>query len=80
MGGFLNGIPVDTGRSCLTQLQYDKRYTTVFFYAKKTFNARRLRQNISRSTFLLERQGGRKRKRAADETFIPSSVECCSNQ
>jgi hypothetical protein len=51
-----------------------------FFYAKKTFNARRLRQNISRSTFLLERQGGRKRKRAADETFIPSSVECCSNQ
>jgi hypothetical protein len=45
-----------------------------FFYAQKSSNAKSRRQNNSSSTFLFERQDGRKRKRASDGTESPS---CC---
>jgi hypothetical protein len=48
-----------------------------FFYAKKSSDAKKQRQNHSSSTFLFERQDGKKRKRAADGTEISSCVECC---
>jgi hypothetical protein len=48
-----------------------------FIYAKKSSNAREHRQNNSSSTFLFERQDGRKRKRTIDGTEVSSScVEC----
>jgi hypothetical protein len=46
------------------------------FHSRKSFIARR--QNVSSSTFLFERQDGRKRKRASDGTEISSCLECCS--
>jgi hypothetical protein len=50
-----------------------------FVYAKKSSKARRHRQDNSSSTFLFERQDGRKRKRAADGTEISSCVQICRN-
>jgi hypothetical protein len=46
-------------------------------YAKRSSNAWRHRQNISSSTFMFERQYGRKRKRAADGAEISSCVRLC---
>jgi hypothetical protein len=51
-----------------------KIYSSLF-YAKKSYKAGRHRQNNSSSTFVFERQDGRKRKRAADGTEVSSCVE-----
>jgi hypothetical protein len=51
-----------------------------FFYAQKSFNARTRMQNNSSSTFLFERQDGRKRKRDADGNDISSCVDCCNSR
>jgi hypothetical protein len=48
-----------------------------FFYAKRSSTARSHRLNNYSSTFLFERQDGRKRKRAADGTEISSCVDIC---
>jgi hypothetical protein len=48
-----------------------------FLYAKKSSNQRRRMQSNSSSTFLFERQDGRKRKRAADGTEISSCEQSC---
>jgi hypothetical protein len=53
-----------------------KIYSSLF-YTKKSSDARKRRQNNASSTFLFERQDGRKRKRAADGTEISSCEECC---
>ena len=53
-----------------------KIYSSLF-YAKKSSNARKSRQNNASITFLFERQDGRKRKRAADGTEIASCTESC---
>jgi hypothetical protein len=50
-----------------------------FFYAKRSSNARSHLQNNSSSTFMFERQDGRKRKRAADGTETPSCVHICKH-
>jgi hypothetical protein len=51
-----------------------------FFYAKKSSNASKCRQNTASSTFLFERQDGRKRKRNSDGTEFTSCVECCKHE
>jgi hypothetical protein len=48
-----------------------------FFHAKKSSNARKRRQDISSSTFLFERQDGRKTKRIAYGTEMSSCIETC---
>jgi hypothetical protein len=54
-----------------------KKIYSSLFYAKKSSNARRRRQSNCSSTFLFERQDGRKRRRTADGTEISSCVEIC---
>jgi hypothetical protein len=49
-----------------------------FFHAKKSSNAMKRRRNNSSSTFLFERQDGRKTKRTAYGTEISSCVETCA--
>jgi hypothetical protein len=53
-----------------------KIYNSIF-YAKKSSNARKRRQNTTSNTFMFERQDGTKRKRAADGTEISSCIEIC---
>jgi hypothetical protein len=48
-----------------------------FFHAKKSSKARNHRQNNSSSTFLFERQDGRKRKRVANGSEISSCIDHC---
>jgi hypothetical protein len=54
-----------------------RKISSSFIYAKKSSNARKSMQNNPSSTFLFERQDGRKRKRAVDGTEVSSCVECC---
>jgi hypothetical protein len=53
-----------------------RKISSSLFYAKRSSNARKHRQNNSSSTFLFERQDGRKRKRTVDGTEVSSCVEC----
>jgi hypothetical protein len=48
-----------------------------FIHAKKSFNAKKRTQNSLSSTFLFERQDGKKRKRSADGREVFPCVECC---